>query len=360
VRIDELWLTDFRSYRELHLEPAPGLTVLTGANGAGKTNVLEAVGFLASLRSFRGAPADALVRSGAEAAVIRGRTERDGREILIEAELRSGERRRVQVNRQRLGRTRDLLGYFQVAVFSPDDLALVKGGPAGRRLYIDDLLCGLHPRFEQLTAEVERVVRQRNALLKQARGRLTDDVRTTLDVWNAALTTSGEELTQARVELLETLTPHVERSYRELSGVATSVELEYESSWRHEGLGPALERVSAEELRRGVTLVGPHRDDIALRLDGLASRSHASQGEQRSLVLALRLAAHRLSSERIGTPPVLLLDDIFSELDRDRARALIEHLPEAQTLLTTAGVIPDGTEPELVLGVRQGEIRSAR
>lgn len=356
MQVQELWLTDFRSYHEAHLRLADGLTVIRGPNGTGKTNLLEALGYLATLRSFRGAPVDALVRHGTDAAVVRASAQRSGRRLLLEAELRPGGRGRVQVNRQRLRRAGDLLGALQVSVFSPDDLALVKGGPAERRRFLDDALVALHPRNDALRGEVDRVLRQRNALLKQARGRADDSVLTTLDVWDSQLAERGAELASARVELLDRLRPELARAYDQIADRASAITAEYRSEWREEGLGEALARVRHDELRRGVSLVGPQRDDVELTVGGLPGRTHASQGEQRSLALALRLATHIVVAEAQGTPPVLLLDDIFSELDPDRAEALLRHLPHGQSILTTAGALPARARPDAVFQVRDGTV----
>ncbi|HSL59378.1 MAG TPA: DNA replication/repair protein RecF [Acidimicrobiales bacterium] len=361
MRVDRLWVTDFRSWAAAELRFAPGLTAIVGANGQGKTNLVEAIGYLATLSSFRGAPTDALVRVGAERAVVRAEVDRDDRSLLVEAEIVPGGRNRVQVNRQRLARSRDLLGALRVSVFSPDDLELVKGGPAGRRRYLDDALVASHPRHDRTRADVDRVLRQRNALLRQAGGRLTADVAATLDVWDARLAAAGEALADARAELVASLAPAVTRAYAALAepgGASGRVEamLAYAPAWRPGGLGAALAAARADELRRGVSLVGPHRDDVELDIGGLPARTHASQGEQRSLAFALRIAAHAVVTEVVGTPPVLVLDDVFSELDPERSAALVRELPAGQTVLTTAGVLPTGTEPELVLRLADGRV----
>lgn len=366
MHLDHLWLTDFRSWAvaELSLAPA-GLTVVAGPNGAGKTNLLEAVGYLATLSSFRGVPSEALVRSGAEQAVVRGEGQRGDRTLLIEAEIRVSGRGRVALNRQPVRRAVDLLGALRVSVFSPDDLVLVKGPPAGRRRWLDDTLVGLHPRWDALRRDFERVVRQRTTLLSQAGGRVTPDVGSTLDVWDSKLVDTGEALATARVELLARVEPLVAKAYEELAadsprpGGAT-VALTYEAPWRHQGLAAALAEVRAQELRRGVSLVGPHRDDVGLTVGGLPARTQSSQGEQRSLALALRLAAHQVTADDVGETPLLLLDDVFSELDPRRSQALLDHLPSGQALLTTTEAVPAGAKPERVLEVVDGRILEGR
>jgi DNA replication and repair protein RecF len=262
----------------------------------------------------------------------------------------------VAFNRQVVRRAADLAEAIRVSVFSPDDLVLVKGPPSGRRRWLDDVLVSLHPRNDAIRRDFERVVRQRTTLLTQAGGRLTPDVASTLEVWDTKLVETGEALAAARVALLTGLQPLVTRAYEELAGASAGVTLAYEAPWRDTGLAAALAEVRHTELRRGVSLVGPHRDDVALSIGGLAARTAASQGEQRSLALALRLAAHRVVTDELGEAPVLLLDDVFSELDGARAEALLEHLPPGQALLTTTGAVPAGARPERVLEVAGGRI----
>lgn len=356
MRLDRLWLTDFRNYASAELTPAPaGLTVVHGANGEGKTSLLEAIGYLATLTSFRGVPNDALVRMGAEAAVVRAEGEREGRSLLIEAALQRSGRDRVMVNRQPLRRTRDLVGYLQASVFSPDDLALVKGGPAGRRRYLDDALVAVHPKNDLLQSDLDRVLRQRNTLLKQAGGRVTAEVGATLDVWDTKLADLGDRVAALRTGLVMRLQPELAKAYDQVASASAQVEATYEPSW----VGPlaeALARSRTDDIRRGVSTVGPHRDELGLVIAGLPARTHASQGEQRSLALALRLAAHGVVTEEAGSSPILLLDDVFSELDPDRAEALVAHLPVGQALLTTAGPVPAGARPALVIRVQGGRI----
>jgi DNA replication and repair protein RecF len=362
VHLAHLWLTDFRNYASAELVPAPsGLTVVTARNGEGKTNLLEAIAYLATLRSFRGAPGEALVRVGASRAVVRAEAERDRRRLLVEAELAVAGRDRVLVNRQPLRRTRDLLGALQVSVFSPDDLDLVKAGPAGRRDWLDDLLVAIRPRHDQDRGELERILRQRNALLRQSGGSsgATTEVLTTLDVWDAKLTETGERVARAREGLLGSGDPSlaglVAASYDRVAEQAAHVRLAYQRSW--EGpLADALALARHDDLRRGVTTVGPHRDDVVIDIDGLPSRTHCSQGEQRSLALALRLAGHQAVTDALDTPPVLLLDDVFSELDAGRSDALLASLPEGQAILTTAGPLPSQARPEVVVRVDNGKL----
>ena len=356
MRVARLWLTDFRNYLTADLTPAPGLTAIVGSNGEGKTNLLEAVGYLATLSSFRGAPGEALVRAGAEQAVIRSEIGNEGRVALIEAELRATGRDRVLVNRQPLKRARDLLGTLRVTVFSPDDLALVKGGPAERRRLVDDTLVACAPRHDATRADLDRILRQRGSLLKQAGGRLSPEIEATLDVWDAKLAEVGDVLGRARQKLVERLEPLVGKAYDDVATASAQVTVAYEAPWRAEGLAAALEAARKDDVRRGVSTVGPHRDELVLTVNGLPARTHASQGEQRSLALGLRLATHAVVTEITDTPPVLLLDDVFSELDPERSAALLAHLPPGQALLTTAGPLPDAVAPELVVRVRGGTI----
>ena len=356
MRVTRLWLTDFRNYTTAELEPDPdGLTVVVGSNGEGKTNLLEAIGYLATLSSFRGAPTDALVRAGCASAVVRAEAERDERPLLIEAELNATGRDRIQVNRQPLKRARDLLGALRVSVFAPDDLVLVKGGPGERRRFLDDVLVALHPKHDALQRDVDRVLRQRNTLLRQSGGKVSAEVASTLDVWDAKLASTGTALVEAREELVARLEPEIAKAYDQVAHTAAEVTVAYRRSWSG-ALADAIAGSRTDDLRRGVTLVGPHRDELALAIGGLAGRTHASQGEQRSLALALRLAAHRIVGEAVGASPVLLLDDVFSELDPDRSEALLTHLPPGQALLTTAGVVPESARPGALVRVSGGVI----
>jgi DNA replication and repair protein RecF len=357
MRVTRLWLTDFRNYTSADVTiPADGLTVIVGGNGEGKTNLLEALGYLATLTSFRGAPNEALVRTGSQQAIVRAEGEREGRRLLVEAEIAAVGRGRVLVNQQPLRRARDLLGAFRVTVFAPDDLALVKSGPAARREYLDQLLTTLQPRNAELHSEVERILRQRTALLKQAGGRLSPEIIATLDVWDARLAEKGTALVEAREALVVELEPELSKAYDQVAHTAAAITARYARSWRQPSLAEALAEARDADIRRAVTTVGPHRDDLVMTVGELASRTHASQGEQRSLALALRLAGHTVVTEAIGSPPTLLLDDVFSELDPARSEALLAHLPAGQALLTTAGPVPVNASPAVVLRVVDGTI----
>ena len=358
--IEHLELIDFRNYASGSFDLTAGTTAIIGDNGQGKTNLAEALAYLATLASFRGAPNDALVRAGADCAIIRATVRHDdGRETLIEAELSAVGRNRVQVNRQRLGRTRDLLGSVRVSVFSPDDLTLVKGSPGDRRRFMDDTLVALATKYDSVRLEIHRIVRQRNTLLKQAGGRLTDEMEITLDVWDSKFAEVADQFGYARATLISRLTPMVLEAYEQLAGMATPLDLCYEPPWRQQGMAAALAESRALDLRRGVSTVGPHRDELDLWINGLPSRTHASQGEQRTLALALRLAAHRLVTDRTGSAPVLVLDDVLSELDDRRATALLGHLPAGQVVITSALELPSAARSDNVIRVRSGQVQNA-
>ena len=343
MRLGWLELTSFRTYDELRWEPDAGVNVLVGANAIGKTNVLEAVGYLATLRSFRGVTDAALIATGAEQAVVRGEITRGGSEILIEVELPAGGRRRAQVNRQRLSRVADMLGHVRMVAFLPDDLDIVKRGPTHRRDLLDSIAVQIWPGAHADQQEFDRSLRQRNSLLRQM-GRDTDPV--TLSVWDERLSQAGGKVMARRQSTLDAVAGVTTEMYRQLSSEQTTVTIDYRSTWNAEqaeteagwceALAAALAEARRADLDRRVTTVGPHRDDPAVLLDDRDARTHASQGEQRTVTLSLRLAAHRAIEAATGEPPLLLLDDVFSELDLSRAGALSEALPSAQTFITTA------------------------
>ncbi len=365
MRVSSLELIDFRCYESLVLDLPPGCTVVAGANGEGKTSLLEALAWAATGRSLRPVPDTALVHSGAPRAIVRVEVEEDGRTQLLEAELALEGRGRIRLNGQPVTRRRDLTGFLLVTVFTPDDLELVKGGPAERRQYLDDLLVAITPRFAAVRAEVDRVIRQRNALLRS--GIREAEGWHTLDVFDEQLARAGGELVRGRLQLVERLDAPLTTAYKGLAGQGVPVRARYRPTWSSgedvtsgqvadEALRAALLESRDRERERGVTLVGPHRDDWELMLDDLAARTHASQGEQRSLALALRLAGHGVVRGAVDREPVLLLDDVFSELDDRRATALVELLPGDQTLITTAGRLPESIAVERFLRVRGGRL----
>lgn len=360
MRVDRLWLQRFRSYAEADFELDPGFTAVLGANGTGKTNLLEAVAYLSRQQSFRGASPAGMVQRDATEAVVRGEAHAGERELLIEAQLPREGRGRMLLNRQRVSRRADVLEVFQVSVLTPDDLVLVKGGPAMRRDYLDELLVAAHPRHAAVVADVERILRQRNALLKQMGRRPSAETLMTLDVWDARLAVAGDRLGELRAGVVQRLSPHVVAAYDELAGAPAGVTLDYLTQWRDAGLAAALATGRDDDIRRAVSTVGPHRDELLLRIDGLEARHQASQGEQRSLAFALRLAAHRLVVEELGSVPVLLLDDVFSELDPTRASALLRALPGGQVVLTSATGLPQGASPDRVIDTGARRARADR
>jgi DNA replication and repair protein RecF len=369
VHVTALSLTDFRCYPQVDLELRPGVTSLIGQNGQGKTNLVEAVGYIATLGSHRVATDAPLVRLGAERAVVRAKLAREDRETIVEIEINPGRANRARINRSPVPRPREVLGLLRTVLFAPEDLALVKGDPSERRRFLDDLLVARAPRMAGVRADYDRVLKQRNALLKSAAsarrgGRGSDDVASTLEVWDSHLSTLGAEILAARLDLVAALAPLVETAYDTVSGGAGPAALEYVAS-----LGPdvelvpdrtvlvgallaAIERRRREELDRGVSLVGPHRDDLLLRLGAAPAKGYASHGESWSYALALRLASYDLltSDGSTGGEPVLILDDVFAELDTARRTKLAELVAGAEQVLVTAAVAAD--VPDLLVGDR--------
>lgn len=306
------------------------------------------------LQSFRRSPRESLVRQGALHAYVRGEVENGGRRHLVEIEIAPERRDQVLHNRQKIVRSEQLLEILRVTVFTPDDLILVKGGPGERRDYLDDVLVAAQPRLLQLRQNVERALRQRAMLLKQAGGRLTAEVSSTLDVWDSQLATNGTELVHEREKLVEKLEPVAAAAFARLTRSDQVLGLCYERSFGEDLMG-ALIRARSDDLRRGQTSVGPHRDELAISVDKLDVRTRLSQGRQRAVTLALRLAAHHVVADYSGSVPVLLLDDAFSELDEPTASALVQQLPLGQAVLTTAGPVPSVLgEVDVSLNLRDG------
>lgn len=343
MRVDWVTLVDFRSYPHLEWHPDPEVNLLIGPNGAGKTNLLEAIAYMGSLKSFRSVPDRAVIAEGGEAAVIRSGLVGEGRERLIEIEIPRKGSRRTQVDKTRLRRTADLLGVLRVIAFLPEDLDLVKRGPAYRRGLLDDIAVQLWPAAHLDQMEYDRALRQRNAFLKQG-----DHDDATLSVWDSRLAQAGGRVLARRARVIETLAPILAGAYSEVAGDAYATAITYRPSWSAEmgepsaaalsaGLTEALERSRRNDYERRMTTVGPHRDEPGFSIDGREARLYASQGEQRTMALAVKLAAHRAVAAAFGDSPLLLLDDVFSELDPGRAHALAGALPETtQTLITSA------------------------
>lgn len=329
-----------------------------GANGTGKTSVLEALAYLGTRRSFRGAPPEALVRSGASSAIIRADIDSADSPTLVEAEIRPAGRSRTRVNRKHVAGRKELGAAAPCTIFCPEDLVIISGGPKARRDLLDDALAVLDPEGARAADETDRVLRQRAALLRQSGGRNNEDVTTTLDVWDQRLADAGKVLVAARERLVADLEQPVGSVYARLAGEGgrALVRQQYVRSWEGDLLD-ALVASRVDDLRRGVNTVGPQRDDLLLEIDGREARTHASQGEQRCLALALRLGVHDLVRARTPLVPTLLLDDVFSELDPARSRALVAELPPGQSILTTATPLPEGIVVARMLPVENLEVR---
>jgi DNA replication and repair protein RecF len=371
VHLTRLALTDFRSYPELSLELGPGVTTFSGPNGEGKTNLVEAIGYLATLGSHRVATDAPLVRRGAERAVLRAAVTGAQGSTLIEIELNPGRANRVRLNRAPMPRPRDVLGALRTVLFAPEDLALVKGDPGERRRFLDELLTATAPRYAGVRADYERVLKQRTALLKSAgskgnlRGAAREAMTSTLDAWDAQLARAGAPLLAGRMRLVAALRPHVEAAYQAVSGgpPGEASGMSYRSSALNTDDGfedfevaaletallKSLDGVRASELDRGVCLVGPHRDEVELSIGGLPARGYASHGESWSLALALRLASFTLLRQG-HEDPVLILDDVFAELDAGRRDRLAGLVAGAEQVLITAAVPAD--IPDVLAGAR--------
>ena len=380
MHLTRLGLTDFRSYAEVSLELTAGVSTFSGPNGEGKTNLVEAIGYLATLGSHRVSADGPLVRQGAERAILRAAVTGEQGSALIEVELNPGRANRVRLNKGQLPRPRDILGTLRTVLFAPEDLALVKGDPGERRRFLDDLLVASAPRYSGIRADYERVLRQRTALLKSAgskghlRGAAREAMTATLDTWDAQLARTAAPLLSGRMRLVAALRPHVEAAYEAVSGGAPGEAsgMNYRSSAFNNDDGfddaaaletemlKALAGARASELDRGVCLVGPHRDELELAIGGLPARGYASHGESWSMALALRLASFALLRER-REDPVLILDDVFAELDAGRRDRLAVLVAGAEQVLITAAVPAD--VPAVLTGarftVRGGEISSA-
>jgi DNA replication and repair protein RecF len=383
--VRHLSVVDFRSYAAAELPLEPGTTTLVGLNGQGKTNLVEAIGYLATLSSHRVATDQPLVRFGAEQAVIRGAVVRAGRETMLELEINPGRANRARLGRAPVQRPREVLGTLRTVLFAPEDLALVKGDPGERRRFLDDLLVARQPRWAGVRGDYDKVLKQRNALLKSAQPLLrkgsrrraprpgeepVDEARAsalhTLDIWNEHLATVGSQLLYARLRLLRDLGPYLAKAYDEVSAAQSEARVAYRSSVREVAAGAiaagevpelddlraellaTLEEVRDREVERGVSLVGPHRDDLVLSLGDLPAKGYASHGESWSFALGLKLAAYQLLRHDLGEDPVLILDDVFAELDAGRRERLAAMVADCEQVLITAAV--DADVPTSLMG----------
>jgi DNA replication and repair protein RecF len=385
VYVRQLQVVDFRSWEHADLTFEPGPSVLIGANGQGKTNLVEAIGYTATLGSHRVATDAPMIRHGATRAVVRTAVVSEGRELTIELEITAGKANRARINRGPVPRPRDVLGILRTVLFAPEDLALVRGDPGERRRFLDDLLVLRAPRYAGVRSDYERVLKQRNALLKSSgaarRAGSKGDIAT-LDVWDGHLATHGGQLLAARLDLVADLAPHVSAAYEGVAGSdkTSSASIRYRSSvgdMLEPGYGvPGGDQADPEvvadallaalaanrslELERGISMVGPHRDELELILGEVPAKGYASHGESWSYALALKLAAYELLRAE-GTEPVLVLDDVFAELDRRRRARLAEVAVAAEQVLITAAVEED-VPGELTghrFAVAGGEVRRA-
>ena len=366
--VEWLALSDFRNYRSVEIALEPGVVSFIGSNGQGKTNLIEAIGYVATLSSHRVATDAPLVRGDAPRAVIRIRVQREQRSNLIELEINPGKANRAQLNQAPVARPRELIGLLRTVVFAPEDLSLVKGDPAERRRFLDDLIVMRSPRMATVRADYERVVRQRNSLLKslsgRSRSRADENAESSLEVWNAALTNLGSQIMAARVGLIADLRPHVGLTYDAVSDKTGPLELTYVSKV-DERLGESPQRDDYEsalrdsladhrqaEIDRGVSLIGPHRDELAMNLRTFPVKGYASHGECWSVALTLRLASYELPRSDVGGggEPVLILDDVFAELDQARRERVAEMVTGADQVLITAAVAAD--VPSALTGAR--------
>ncbi|MET0967075.1 MAG: DNA replication/repair protein RecF [Nakamurella sp.] len=364
-----LSLSDYRSWPAAEVPLHPGVNVLVGRNGTGKTNLVEALGYLATLSSHRVASDAPLIRRGTERAIVRAAVVSEDRELLLEVEITAGRANRARINRAPLTRPRDILGVLRTVLFAPEDLALVRGDPTERRMFLDVVLIMRAPRLAGVRADYDRVLKQRNALLKTAgAARRTVGDLTTLDVWDEHLAAAGSLLVHARLSLVAELRPHVAAAYADVAGSDEVVDLAYRSTIPlsisdrvpgrpasevleagadvpavavlHDSMLAELLRVRGNELDRGISLIGPHRDDLELLLGGGPAKGYASHGESWSFALALRLGAFALLRSD-GVDPVLVLDDVFAELDVTRRERLADLIADADQVLITAAVLAD-------------------
>ncbi|MCW2831332.1 MAG: replication/repair protein RecF [Aeromicrobium sp.] len=358
MHVSKLILHDFRSYETVEIEIEPGATAFIGSNGQGKTNLVEAIDYLSRLDSHRVSGDAPLVRAGADQAIVRADVVRGDRTALLELEITPGKANRARINRAALPRTRDLIGVLRTVIFSPEDLALVKGDPSHRRKFLDSLLVLRTPRLAGVKADYDRVLKQRNTLLKSARGRRNVEIAT-LDIWDENLARTGAELVADRLVLLDALAPHLVDAYRRVAAESAPARRDVTAVYKasipiaadvrdraviEQALLDEIARRRQDEIDRGISLVGPHRDEIVLTIGTLPAKGYASHGESWSFALALKLASFELLRED-DDDPVLILDDVFAELDEGRREQLAALVGDAEQVLVTAAVaddVPDG------------------
>lgn len=354
--VDHLTLADFRSYPYVDLGLEPGVVTFVGANGQGKTNLVEAVDYLATLGSHRVSSDLPLVRHGTERATVKARVRaglEDDRALVLEIDITPGKANRARLNRAPLGRPRELLGILRTVVFSPEDLDIVKGDPASRRRFLDGLVTTRWPRMAGVRGDYDKVLRQRNSLLRTMAGkggRVADPyAEETLRVWDDQLAAIGAEVLSARLDTLAALMPHTARAYADIAPSNNLATASYRSSLQPTGSGreelaaalrEEMRRRHDEEVARGISLVGPHRDDVDLVLGDLPAKGYASHGESWSYALALKLGGFQLLRAD-GIEPVLILDDVFAELDATRRGRLADLVLGAEQVLVTAAVAED-------------------
>lgn len=356
--VRHLGLRDFRSWAEADLELGPGRTVFVGSNGFGKTNLIEALWYSSTLGSHRVGTDTPLIRAGADRAVVSTIVVNEGRECAIDLEIAAGRANKARLNRSPVRSTREVVGVLRAVLFAPEDLGLVRGDPSDRRRYLDDLATVRRPTIAAVRGDYDKVLRQRTALLKSlsaGRHKADHGALATLDVWDSRLAAHGAELMSARIDLVNQLAPEVEKAYQLLAPGSRSASITYRASLGTEATGTAggndrdileaalltaLSARRAAELERGMCLVGPHRDDLDLSLGEQPAKGFASHGESWSFAVALRLAAYELLRAD-GSEPVLLLDDVFAELDIARRRALATVAESAEQVLVTAAVVDD-------------------
>lgn len=353
--ISSLELRDFRNYTSIFFNPIPeGIVAIIGNNGQGKTSLLEALGYLSTKNSFRGASKDVMIRYGQNESIIRGEfTSSTGRDLLIEASMSKLRADKFLINKQPQVRTSSLNHVIPITIFSAQDIEVVRGAPALRRGFLDSGVSMIFPKGDSIITSLDKVLRQRTTLLKQSGGKPTSEIISTLDVWDQQLSHYGNQLVELREQLVDLIMPYFRKAYRDISGSGDEVSLSYFRSWQGD-LFKELQNNRNEDLKRQINTIGPHRDDLEINLNNHLARHAGSQGEQRTSAYSLKVALHTLYREISQEDPILLLDDVFSELDEQRCKSLIGSICATQTFITTTGKIPEINRPTSRIFVHQG------